>query len=241
MYHQILKKLIQLKKQSIWLLVLSAIIISSSCGKSIPQAPTAPPPTDPAVGKCLPADFSTVTTYRYHTLELGETLYRVSKMYNTTVDELIEANGIVDHTDIPVGTRLRIPGTVVSGSSGLAWPLRGKISSPYGPRWGRMHEGIDIPAPRGTAFRAAANGLVIGSAYNLKGYSGYGNVIIIDHGRGIRTLYAHNNKNKVRSGSCIRSGEVIGEVGATGNATGSHLHFEVRKNGQPVNPLNYLP
>ena len=161
-------------------------------------------------------------------------------MYNTTVNDLMELNGIDDHTDIPVGTRLRIPGTVVSGS-GLIWPLSGKISSHYGLRWGRMHEGIDIPAPRGTPIRAAANGLIVASSSNLKGYGGYGKVIIIDHGKGIRTLYAHNSKNRVKSGSCIRSGEVIGEVGSTGRSTGNHLHFEVRKNGRPVNPLNYLP
>jgi murein DD-endopeptidase MepM/ murein hydrolase activator NlpD len=108
-------------------------------------------------------------------------------------------------------------------------------------RWGRPHEGIDIPAPKGTPIRAAANGLIIASSSNLRGYSGYGRIIIIEHGKGIRTLYAHNNQNRVKSGSCIRSGEIIGEVGATGNATGNHLHFEVRKNGRPVNPLNYLP
>ncbi len=217
---------------------LLVLILSGACAKSPPPAP--PPPTDPQVQKCLPADFSATTTYTYHTLELGQTLYRVSKMYNTTVNDLIELNGIEDHTDIDVGTRLRIPGTVVSGS-GLIWPVSGKISSPYGPRWGRMHDGIDIPAPRGTPIRAAANGLIIASSPNLKGYGGYGKVVIIDHGKGIRTLYAHNSKNRVRSGSCIRSGEIIGEVGSTGKSTGNHLHFEVRKNGRPVNPLNYLP
>lgn len=167
-------------------------------------------------------------------------MYRVSKIYGTTVNDLMEINGISDHTDIPAGTRLRIPGAVISGS-GLIWPVPGKISSPFGMRWGRPHEGIDIPAPKGTPIRAAANGLIIASSSNLRGYSGYGRIIIIEHGKGIRTLYAHNNQNRVKSGSCIRSGEIIGEVGATGNATGNHLHFEVRKNGRPVNPLNYLP
>lgn len=161
-------------------------------------------------------------------------------MYNTTVNDLIEVNGIDDHTDIPVGTRLRIPGAVVSGQ-GLIWPVSGRISSRYGMRWGRMHEGIDIAAPKGTPIRAAANGLIVASGSNLKGYSGYGRIIIIDHGNGMRTLYAHNSKNRVNSGSCIRTGEVIGEVGSTGRSTGNHLHFEVRKNGRPVNPSNYLP
>jgi len=221
-------------------LSLLILILSAGCAKSPPPRPTTPPPTDKEVQKCLQADFSSTTTYSYHVLEEGQTLYRVSKIYNTTVNDLIEVNGIEDHTDIAVGTRLRIPGTVVSGS-GLRWPVPGKISSHFGMRWGRPHEGIDIPAPRGTPIRAAANGLIVASSGNLKGYSGYGRIIIIDHGKGISTMYAHNSKNRVNSGSCIKSGEIIGEVGATGNATGNHLHFEVRKNGRPVNPLNYLP
>ena len=219
---------------------LLALILSGACAKRPPPRPSLPEPDYRDVERCLSADFSTTTTYSYHILEEGQTLYRVSKMYNTTVNDLIEVNGIEDHTDIPVGTRLRIPGTVVSGS-GLIWPVPGKISSYFGKRRGRPHEGIDIPAPRGTPIRAAANGLIIASSSNLRGYSGYGRVIIIEHGGGIRTLYAHNNRNRVRSGRCIRSGEVIGEVGSTGNATGNHLHFEVIRNGRPVNPLNYLP
>ena len=218
---------------------LLALILSGACAKGPPR-PLIPQPSDREVEKCLTADFSSTTTYSYHALEEGQTLYRVSKMYNTTVNDLIEVNGIKDHTDIPIGTRLRIPGTVVS-ASGLIWPVPGRISSYYSMRRGRLHEGIDIPAPRGTPIRAAANGLIIASSGNLRNYSGYGRVIIIDHGGGIQTLYAHNSKNRVQSGSCIRSGEIIGEVGATGNATGNHLHFEVRKNGRPINPLNYLP
>jgi len=219
---------------------LLALILSGACGKSLPSRPPIPQPSDREVEKCLMADFSSTTTLSYHVLEEGQTLYRVSKMYNTTVNDLIEVNGIGDYTDIPAGTRLRVPGTVVS-ASGLIWPVPGKVSSYYGMRRGRPHEGIDIPAPKGTPIRAAANGLIVASSGTLKGYSGYGRVIIIDHGKGVRTLYAHNSKNRVRSGSCIRAGEVIGEVGATGNATGNHLHFEVRKNGRPTNPLNYLP
>ncbi len=215
---------------------LLALILSGACAKR----PPIPQPSDREVEKCLMADFSSTTTYSYHVLEEGQTLYRVSKMYNTTVNDLIEVNGIGDHTDIPIGTRLRIPGTVVS-ASGLIWPVPGKVSSYYGMRRGRPHEGIDIPAPRGTPIRAAANGLVVASSDGLRGYSGYGRIVIVDHGQGIRTLYAHTSRNRVNTGSCIRAGEIIAEVGATGNATGNHLHLEVRKNGRPVNPLNYLP
>jgi len=160
-------------------------------------------------------------------------------MYNVSVSELMEANRIVDHTDIDTGTRLIVPGAIAT--HGIIWPLPGKISSGFGPRHRRYHWGIDIPAPKGTPIKAAADGLVIASSSKLKGYSGYGRVVIIEHGKGIRTLYAHNSKNRVNNGTCIRAGEIIGEVGATGNARGNHLHFEVRLNGRAVNPLNYLP
>jgi murein DD-endopeptidase MepM/ murein hydrolase activator NlpD len=188
MYQRILKKLNQRKMQYIWLLSSLILIISASCGKSPPPRTSVPEPSSYEVQKCLPADFSSTTTYSYHVLEEGQTLYRVSKIYGTTVNDLMEINKISDHTDIPAGTRLRIPGAVISGS-GLIWPVPGKISSPFGMRWGRPHEGIDIPAPRGTPIRAAANGLIIASSNNLRGYSGYGRIIIIDHGKGIRTLY----------------------------------------------------
>ncbi len=224
----------------IWLSGLLVLIMMGACAKSVPPPPPSLPEAEAVdVKRCLTGRLSLKEGLRYHTLEEGQTLYRVSIMYNTTVEELIEINNIEDHTDIPAGTRLRIPGAVIS--SGLIWPLPGKISSGYGKRGRRYHWGIDIPAPRGTPVRAAGDGLIIASAHRVKGYSGYGRIVIIDHGQGIRTLYAHNSKNGVRAGNCIRAGEIIGEVGATGNATGNHLHFEIRKNGRPVNPLNYLP
>lgn len=191
------------------------------------------------IQKCLTGRLTVREGYRYHMLEEGETLYRVSIMYGTTVEELIAVNNISDYTDIPSGTMLRIPGAVVS--SGLVWPLPGKISSGFGRRGRRYHWGIDIPAPRGTPIRAAADGLVLISSDGMRGYSGYGRIVVIEHGDGLSTLYAHNSRNDVRQGTCVRAGETIAEVGATGNATGSHLHFEVRNNGKPVNPLNYLP
>ncbi|HVY55588.1 MAG TPA: peptidoglycan DD-metalloendopeptidase family protein [Thermodesulfobacteriota bacterium] len=191
------------------------------------------------IEKCLTGKLTVREGYRYHMLEQGETLYRVAIMYGTTVEELISVNNIADYTDIPAGTMLRILGAVIS--SELVWPLPGKISSGYGRRGSRYHWGIDIPAPNGTPIRAAADGLVLISSDGMNGFSGYGRIVIIEHGKGISTLYAHNSRNDVKPGTCVRAGETIAEVGATGNATGSHLHFEVRKNGKPVNPLNYLP
>ena len=120
-------------------------------------------------------------------------------------------------------------------ASGLIWPVSGPITSGFGWRWGRMHEGIDIGAPCGTPIHAAASGTVIYSGW----MSGYGNFVVIDHGNGLATAYAHQSAIYVSGGS-VSQGQVIGAVGSTGHSTGCHLHFEVRINGTPVNPLNYL-
>jgi murein DD-endopeptidase MepM/ murein hydrolase activator NlpD len=217
---------------------LLVIALLGACAKKAPPPP-APRASESDIEKCLTGKPAIKEGYRYHMLEEGETLYRVSKMYDVTVEELIEANKITDYSNIPAGTMLKIPGAVIS--SGLIWPVPGKISSGFGRRGRGFHWGIDIPAPKGTPIRAAADGLVLISSDGFRGFSGYGRIVIIEHGGGISTLYAHNSKNDVKAGTCIRAGEIIAEVGATGNATGSHLHFEIRKNGKPVNPLNYLP
>ena len=120
-------------------------------------------------------------------------------------------------------------------ASGLIWPVSGPVTSGFGWRWGRMHEGIDIGAPCGTPIHAAASGTVIYSGW----MSGYGNFVVIDHGNGLATAYAHQSAIYVSGGS-VSQGQVIGAVGSTGHSTGCHLHFEVRINGTPVNPLNYL-
>jgi murein DD-endopeptidase MepM/ murein hydrolase activator NlpD len=109
------------------------------------------------------------------------------------------------------------------------------VTSGFGSRWGRMHYGIDISAPYGTAVRAAASGRVIYAG----GMSGYGNIVVIDHGGGLATAYAHLSSIWAGSGS-VSQGQSIGAVGCTGYCTGNHLHFEVRVNGSPVDPLGYL-
>ncbi|MGH7891194.1 MAG: peptidoglycan DD-metalloendopeptidase family protein, partial [Thermodesulfobacteriota bacterium] len=189
------------------------LALLGACGKS-PPPPSIPKVSEKDIQKCLTGKPAVREGYRYHMLEEGETLYRVSVMYGTTVEELIEVNNIEDYTDIPTGTMLKIPGAVVS--TGLIWPLPGKISSGFGKRGRRFHWGIDIPAPSGTPIRAAADGLVLISSDGMRGFSGYGRIIVIEHGGGISTLYAHNSGNDVKPGTCVRSGETIAEVGATG-------------------------
>lgn len=121
-------------------------------------------------------------------------------------------------------------------SSGLIWPVSGPITSPFGERWGGFHPGIDIGASMGTPIKAAASGRVIVSGYN----GGYGNLVVIDHGNGLATAYAHQSSIAVSVGQQVGQGQVIGYVGSTGFSTGPHLHFEVRVNGSPVDPMGYL-
>ena len=126
-------------------------------------------------------------------------------------------------------------GPVRGGSSGMIWPVDGPISSPFGMRWGRLHAGIDISVPAGTPIRAAKAGSVALAAPT----GGYGNYTCIDHGGGLSTCYAHQSRFAVTSGS-VSQGQVIGYVGCTGSCYGDHLHFEVRVNGSPTDPLGYL-
>jgi murein DD-endopeptidase MepM/ murein hydrolase activator NlpD len=121
----------------------------------------------------------------------------------------------------------------VSGA-GLMWPVNAPITSPFGWRWGRMHEGIDLGAPYGAPIAAAAAGVVIYAGW----LSGYGNLTVIDHG--LSTVYGHQSRIVVGVGESVAQGQTIGYVGSTGHSTGPHLHFEVRVNGQPVDPLGYL-
>ena len=124
----------------------------------------------------------------------------------------------------------------IPSTHGLVWPVSGPVVSGFGMRWGRMHEGIDIAAPTGTPIRAAAGGSVISAGWQ----SGYGNLVVIDHGGGLATAYAHQSGMVVGAGQGVVQGQVIGYVGCTGHCYGPHLHFEVRVNGAPVDPLAYL-
>ena len=120
----------------------------------------------------------------------------------------------------------------------LAWPIDAPIGDPFGPRGNRFHAGIDLLAPRGTPIRAAAPGRVV-----LVGYAagGWGKLVVIAHTGGVKTMYAHLSKVIARRGQSVVTGTRIGLVGATGDASGPHLHFEVRLRGAAVDPLTALP
>jgi murein DD-endopeptidase MepM/ murein hydrolase activator NlpD len=129
------------------------------------------------------------------------------------------------------GTTDQTPST-----SGLVWPVEGPITSPFGWRWGRMHEGIDIGVGYGTPIHAAAAGTVIYCGWE----EGYGNFVVLDHGNGLATAYGHQSQIAVTCGQQVAQGQVIGYVGCTGHCTGPHLHFEVRIDGNAVDPMGYL-
>ena len=197
-----------------------------------------------------------------HVVRPGENLYRISLYYDVPVGKIRRANRVRDVETLRVGARLRIPGArkrqpryaltpdgnrtpSVSARPprerdrglGFHWPIRGRLSSKFGWRNGRPHEGIDIAANRGTKIHAAAPGRVI-----LAGWlGGYGRVVIVKHRGAYSTVYAHNSKNLVRKGQFVESGQLLAEVGATGRASGPHVHFEIRRDEKPLDPLRYLP
>ncbi len=179
----------------------------------------------------------------------GEVKVKTAGVYGEeqVLSEVVKENGVWVSTKV-LGTtvvsepsqQIALKGTkslsTFTGSGNLSSPLSGAISSGFGSRGGGRHTGIDIPAPKGTAIKAADAGVV-----TFVGTSGaYGKLVKLSHGNGIATWYSHCNGYNVAVGDIVTKGQVIAYVGITGRATGYHCHFEVRKNGTPVNPLNYL-
>jgi lipoprotein NlpD len=194
-----------------------------------------------------------------HTVASGETIYRIAREYGISPDRLMQANGVSDPRDLRVGQVLVIPensagfatASLVGASDStdrwaipppaerqFAWPVAsGTVSSPFGIRNGVMHDGVDISAPAGTPVNAADDGDVIYCG-RLRGY---GNVVILQHSQGYVTVYGHNQRNLVRDGEHVTRGQEIAELGSTGRASAPNLHFEVRSDNHPENPLAYLP
>ena len=130
-----------------------------------------------------------------------------------------------------------VPGpTGAASAAGFIWPVHGVLTSGFGWRWGRMHEGIDLAVANGTPVVAAAAGTVIVAGW----MGGYGNLVVVDHGGGIATAYGHNTSVTVGVGQQVAQGQLIAYAGSTGNSSGPHVHFEVRINGGAVDPMGYL-
>ena len=152
----------------------------------------------------------------------------ISDVEDEIQKQLMAASGV---TALPAGP-------VRQGSGAMIWPVNGPVVSPFGMRWGRLHAGVDIAVPAGTPIRAADDG-TIALVQSEAESGGYGNYTCIDHGGGLSTCYAHQSSQAITSGS-VSQGDVIGYVGCTGHCYGDHLHFEVRINGTPTDPLPYL-
>ena len=246
-------------------LALAGLLLALAAGCGSASGPSSSEREEPAARRELPPVTRPELGARVtrppiqHTVAPGETLWRISKRYGTTVEAIMALNGIDDVRSVPTGARLIVPAAMApvdaarrgeastyasrdprgrtSGRLSFEWPVHGEILSRFGVRHGEHHEGIDIRAAKGTPVRAAESGRVIHADASL---AGYGKMIVIKHAGRLYSVYAHNSKLLVRVGQFVEKGEEIAEVGATGNATTPHLHFEIRSNNTPRDPLEFL-
>jgi murein DD-endopeptidase MepM/ murein hydrolase activator NlpD len=191
----------------------------------------------------------------FHQVRPGENLAAICRSYRANCQEVAEMNGIEDADRIFAGQRIFVPDVEKSLSQPakdtgekiairkwkgrFIWPVEnGVLTSRFGIRRGRRHDGIDIAAPEGTAVLASADGRVL---YAGDQQTGYGNLVILKHPDDMITVYAHNQVNLVEEKEQVRQGQVIARVGSTGRSSGPHLHFEIRKRTKPRNPLFFLP
>jgi lipoprotein NlpD len=202
----------------------------------------------------------------FYVVRAGDTLLDIARRQSVPLEDLAEINGLAADAPLQAGQVVFVlqakgvvpasspdilPPTVLDEGPGdrpagddddgrlLAWPVRDVVvSSAYGRRWGRAHEGIDLAAPKGTPVFAAREGTVLYASDKL---SGYGKMVVLQHEGDLLTAYAHNSSLLVREGDRVRAGQMIARVGQTGRATAPHLHFEVRRGQIPQNPLRFLP
>ncbi|MCF8008892.1 MAG: peptidoglycan DD-metalloendopeptidase family protein [Halanaerobiales bacterium] len=184
-----------------------------------------------------------------HEVQPGDALYNIARKYGVDIDTIKGANNL--KTDrIIVGQNLVIPfeqrinnGKFNLQKGAFIWPITGRITSYFGwrsdpiSRSSDLHQGLDIASPVGKQVQAASSGKVVKSGW----MSGFGKTLVIDHGDGVETLYAHNSSLLVRVGEKVHTGQIISRAGSTGKSTGSHLHFAVLVNDKPVDPMQYLP
>jgi len=172
----------------------------------------------------------------------GDSLQDLISKYDLDKEKVMQANNIMNANNISTGENIILPeakpafGYQDRLNQMFIRPVGGRISSPFGPRWGSHHDGIDYAVPIGTPCKTAGGGRIVYVGWS----AGYGNTVIVEHQRGMRTLYAHLNSFNVRTGQRVNRGQVIARTGNTGRSTGPHVHFEVRVNGRPVNPAGYL-
>jgi len=225
-------------------------------------------PAQPVVADSAPADVPSAPDESqgvHHVVQPGQTLWRIARAYGLTPETVARANRIEDPTQIAAGQTIFIPGAAtalevppysapidsddsdvssrvagkVAYTTDWTWPVpSGEAFSYYGaPRRNHRHAGVDIRGSRGARVVASRGGKV---KYSGSGMRGYGKTVIIDHGDRYSSLYAHNSKLLVRVGERVRRGQTIARVGSSGNASGDHCHFEIRRDDRAVDPLLYL-
>jgi len=194
-----------------------------------------------------------------HIVQPGQTLWRIARAYDVSLDVLAEANGLEDPARVDVGTPVFVPGARATidvapypapipgatlkfrpePAADFLWPVAdGAFMRPFGePRRHRRHAGIDIRGARGQEIVAAREGTV---AFSGATRGGYGTMVVLDHGDGVQSLYAHAQAALVRAGDTVQRGQAIALVGRTGNATTEHCHFEIRVENRPVDPLPHF-
>jgi lipoprotein NlpD len=235
---------------SCWPSLLAVAAALGACG----HAP--PPPMHPVAPEGS-----------FYVVRAGDTLEELARTQRIPLEDLAEVNGLAMDAPLSEGQVIfvlasdpgalaalptatepaeRPPAAIVrqvpeaspEQKEELRWPLpEGRITSAFGKRWGRKHEGIDLAAPTGTPVLAAREGRVLYAGSSLQGY---GNMVVLQHANDLLTAYAHNSELLVRVGDRVRAGQTIARVGQSGRATGPHLHFEVRRGHVPLNPLRFL-
>lgn len=216
--------------------VLLAALVAIGCGSARTPPATSPPPPAPVVGPAAEADRAAPSPVRTHTVEPGDTLWSLSRRYGVSVADFVRANDLTNPNRLSVGERLIIPAHAARGT--WLWPVAGgEILSGFGRRGSDTHRGLDIRAHAGQQVVAAWPGVVVYAGSNM---GGYGNAVILDHGGGLTSLYGHNSELLVSMGDEVGRGQPIALAGESGNATGVHCHFEVRKNAVALDPLEFL-
>ncbi len=249
---------------------MPACVPATQPASDVPREPAVPREAAPSLPAepVAPAQDETKAPLAgvFHRVKPGQTVWRIARAYGVSIDVIVAANGLADPTAIEEGSRLFIPGavaeidvpvfparppdearaapqteppTVAAASGDFAWPVAGgEILSLYGVHRRRhTHAGLDIRGGRGQEIVAAADGVVM---FSGDSHSGYGRMVVVDHGGGLTTLYAHGLKLLVKKGDAVTRGRPIALVGRSGNATTEHCHFEVRKDDGPVDPLPYF-
>ena len=232
------------------LIALFALLAACSGGRRAPSPGPPPPSAPPRAVEEPRQEGAPRGPGVWHVVQRGQTLWRICRTYGVALERVVEANGLRDPAAIEVGQRVFIPGAretmevplpppvSTPAKGGWLWPVDGPITSRFGENRGsHRHKGLDIDTEKGQAIRAARAGRVV-----FTGRRGaYGLLVVLEHEGGFSSWYAHNSRVLVKSGQRVKAGERIAKSGRSGRASGTHLHFEIRHRGKPLDPLTFLP